>query len=114
MGIKSDGTILSTLYEDDKIQDWVNIVDISVGEDHSVGLKADGTVVAVSYNSVHGETNVSDWTDIVAISAGDGYTVGLKSDGTVVSTEYVLYQYELSEIDVGQCDVSNWSNIKTP
>ncbi len=74
---------------------------IDIGYDHIVGLKSDGTVVAVGDNEC-GQCNVSDWTDIVAISAGNSYTVGLKSDGTVVA---VGDNYE------GQCDVSDWTDI---
>ena len=51
---------------------------------HTVGLKSNGTVVAVGDN-YHGRCNVSEWRDIVAVSAGYSYTVGLKSDGTVVA-----------------------------
>ena len=56
---------------------------ISAGSDSTVGLKADGTVVAVGDNE-YGQCDVSDWTDIVAISVDD-HTVGLKKDGTVVA-----------------------------
>lgn len=57
---------------------------VDAGGVHSVGLKPDGTAVAIGYN-YHGQCNVSGWTDIVAVSAGHGHTVGLKSDGTVVA-----------------------------
>ena len=56
---------------------------ISVGGKHTVGLKADGTVVAVRDNR-YGRCAVSGWKDIVAIIAGGNHTVGLKADGTVV------------------------------
>ena len=74
---------------------------ISAGSDHTVGLKSDGTVVAVGYNG-NGQCDVSDWKDIVAVSAGDGHTVGLKNNGTVVAVGYIFY---------GQCDVSDWKDI---
>ncbi|MGN0604939.1 MAG: RCC1 domain-containing protein [Oscillospiraceae bacterium] len=74
---------------------------ISAGYAHTVGLKADGTVVAVGEND-DGQCDVSDWTDIVAVSTGDKHTVGLKADGTVVA---------VGENDDGQCDVSNWTDI---
>ena len=48
---------------------------IATGYDHTVGLKADGTVVAVGDNKF-GQCDVSDWTNIVAIVAGIYYTVG--------------------------------------
>jgi len=49
-----------------------------------VGLKSDGTVVAVGDNSL-GQCNVGNWTDIVQVAAACKDTVGLKSDGTVVA-----------------------------
>ena len=77
---------------------------VSAGSGCTVGLKKDGTVVAVGYNE-SGQCDVSDWTDIVAVSAGGIYTVGLKSDGTVVAVGF-------NKDD--QCDVSDWKDIKIP
>ena len=68
---------------------------------HTVGLKSDGTVVAVGEN-YRGQCDVSDWTDIVAVSAENWHSVGLKSDGTVMA---------VGENDKGQCDVSDWTDI---
>lgn len=85
------------------VSGWTDIVAISAGSDSTVGLKADGTVVAVGDNE-YGQCDVSDWTDIVAISVDD-HTVGLKKDGTVVA---------VGENKYGQCDVSGWTDIKLP
>ena len=74
---------------------------ISAGRWHTVGLRSDGTVVAVGDND-YGQCNVSGWKDIVAISAGDLHTVGLRSDGTVVAVGNDAY---------GRCDVSGWKDI---
>ena len=74
---------------------------ISTDVIHTVGLKSDGTVVAVGEND-DGQCDVREWTDIVAISAGEDHTVGLKSDGTVVA---------VGGNDDGQCDVSEWTDI---
>lgn len=74
---------------------------ISTGRFHTVGLKSDGTVVAVGVND-DGRCNVSDWEDIIAISAGGYHTVGLKSDGTVIA---------VGDNEYGQCDVSDWKDI---
>ena len=74
---------------------------IATGAEHSVGLKADGTVVAVGHNE-YGQCDVQDWTDIVAVSAGNFHTVGLKADGTVVATGLG---------GNGECDVSGWTDI---
>lgn len=74
---------------------------ISAGAIHTVGLKKDGTVVAVGDNE-YGQCDIEEWEDIVAISAGYEHTVGLKKDGTVVAAGYS---------EDGQCDVGNWENI---
>ena len=74
---------------------------ISAGYSHTVGLKSDGTVVAVGDN-YNGQIDVEGWTDIVAVSASWDHTVGLKSDGTVVA---VGDNYD------GRCDVEGWTDI---
>lgn len=80
---------------------------IAAGYDHTVGVKKDGTVIAVGNNHggsdwYGGACNVSDWRDIVTISAGSWHTVGLKRDGTVVAVGGCLGS---------QCDVSDWRDI---
>ena len=76
---------------------------LAAGSSHTVGLKSDGTVVAVGSNDC-GKCNMSDWATIVAVSAGDAHTVGLKADGTVVAVGSNNY---------GRCNVSDWTNIAT-
>ena len=74
---------------------------ISAGRDHTVGLRTDGTVIAVGSNTF-GQCDVSSWRDIVAVSAGGCHTIGLKSDGTVVVVGWNQYD---------QCEVSEWRDI---
>ena len=74
---------------------------ISAGWAYTVGLKSDGTVVAVGANG-DGNCEVSGWRDIVSVSAGGWHTVGLKADGTVVA---------VGANGIGQCDVSGWRDI---
>jgi hypothetical protein len=50
---------------------------VSAGGLHTVGLKSDGSVVAVGDNS-YGQRNVGSWADITQVSAGYYHTVGLK------------------------------------
>ncbi len=83
---------------------WSGIVErktIAVGTFHTVGLKSDGTVVAIGRNEC-GECDIDDWQNIIDINAGFNLTVGLKSDGTVVAAGYN---------EDGQRDVSEWQNI---
>ena len=67
----------------------------------TVGLKRDGTVVAVGENR-NGQCEVSGWRDIVAVAAGKNHTVGLKRDGTVVAVGSNAY---------GKSEVSDWRDI---
>ena len=76
---------------------------VSAGHCHTVGLKADGTVLAAGSNE-YGQCDVSGWTNVVAVSAGVWNTVGLKADGTVVATRG---GYNGS----GQWDVSGWTDV---
>ena len=45
------------------VSDWKDIVAIAAGDVHTVGLKADGMVVAVGWNE-YGQYDVSAWKDI--------------------------------------------------
>lgn len=74
---------------------------IAAGGSFTVGIKNDGTVLAVG-NNESGQCNVTGWTDIAAVSAGEAHTIGLKNDGTVVAA---------GNNDYGQCNVSQWSDI---
>ena len=77
--------------------EWKDVVNISAaggdttgkkrGSGHTVGLKSDGTVVAVGDNS-WGQCNVygKKWKNIIKVAAGDWYTVGLKKNGQVLIT----------------------------
>ena len=63
---------------------WTDIVAISAGSSHTIGLRSDGTVVATGYNK-YGQCSVGGWTDVVAISGGTNHTLGLRSDGSIVA-----------------------------
>jgi tetratricopeptide (TPR) repeat protein len=98
-GLQKDGTVVGNWNTDNKrdVSSWKNIIAVSVGAFHTVGLRADGTVVAVGGSNRSGECNVSDWKNIIAVSAGASQTVGLQADGTVVGTDSIW--------------VSDWKNI---
>ena len=78
---------------------------VAAGGDHIVGLKSDGTVVAVGWNN-SGQCNVGGWADIVQVAAGHLHTVGLKSNGTVVAAGAEGYDH-----DYGQCQVGGWTDV---
>lgn len=73
----------------------------AAGERHSVGLRADGTVVAVGQTQA-GACDVADWQGIVAIAAGSQHTVGLHRDGHVLVA---------GASTAGQAEVEDWSDI---
>jgi serine/threonine protein kinase/alpha-tubulin suppressor-like RCC1 family protein len=81
--------------------EWEDIIAVSAGYRHAVGLRSDGSVVAVG-NNEDGRCDVYDWNDIIAIEAGYHHTVGLKANGTVVAA---------GNNSFGECDVSEWRNI---
>ena len=72
---------------------------IICGDSHTVGLRADGTVVAVGKG---GCCCADNWKNVIAIAGSADRTVGLRADGTVVAVGY----YE-----EGQNMVSDWRNV---
>lgn len=100
-----------------KSGEWNDLLDIAAGQEHIVGLKADGTLCALHYgeiayeiggfpNNTHkGEADVFDWSGVVAIDAADKQTIALKADGTVLAA---------GDNSNGECDVSAWTDIRIP
>ena len=80
---------------------WTDITQVAAGHRHTVGLKSDGTVVAVGATN-EGQCDVNEWFEIDQVAAGGYHTVGLRSDGTVVAAGTT---YD------GKCDVGDWSEI---
>ena len=74
---------------------------ISAGYHHTVGLIANGMVVATG-DKTNGQCDVGSWSDIIAISAGWNHTVGLKSNGTVVAK---------GNNENGECNIGGWTDI---
>ena len=104
--LRADGTVLTTFYTgsteynygEEAVSSWNNIIGISAGRVHVVGLTDNGTVVAAGSN-ICGQCDVSGWRNIVAISAGDLHTLGLRADGTVLAAGCR---------NNNQCSVSSW------
>jgi len=82
------------------VASWSDLVAVSAGEYHSMGLRADGSVLIAGNG--RGTTVPATWEDIVAISGGNQFSVGLKADGTVLADGYN---------PDGQCDVTLWKDI---
>ena len=62
-------------------EDIYDFTDVSVGYDHSCGLRSDGTILCWG-DGRNGETEPPEGT-FTAVSAGEGYTCGIKTGGTV-------------------------------
>ena len=77
---------------------------VAAGGYHTVGLKADGTVVAVGWN-IYGQCDVDSWTGIQQVTVGDWHTVGLQADGTVIA---------VGLNDDEQCEVDDWDLMPGP
>lgn len=76
-------------------ENWHDIIAVAAGggypgedgeQGHTVGLRRDGTVVAIGDRG-KGQCNVEGWEDIIAIAAGAFHTVGLTKEGKVVTTQ---------------------------
>lgn len=94
---------------------WTDITDVFALGTVTVGLRSDGTVVAVGniYNPPdnYDYLNLSDndalydienWKNIVAVDASNYHIAGLRSDGTVVAVGNNKY---------GQCNTKYWTDI---
>ena len=93
---------ISYRYIYDCVKTWRDIVSVSCGLGHIVGLHRDGTAVAAG-NNEQGQCNVEAWRDVVAIDAGYEKTIGLCKNGTV------LIAGRLKERD--ERIVTVWKNI---
>jgi alpha-tubulin suppressor-like RCC1 family protein len=104
VGLKVDGGVIITTDIEPcssglaNVSDWTDIVQIAAGESDIVGVKSNGTVVAVGHPT-YGELSVGSWSDIIQVDIARYHTVGLKVDGTVVAVGSSSY---------GECNVSSW------
>jgi hypothetical protein len=89
---------------------------VAPGIFHTVGLKSDGTVVAVGSfdttpvlgENLTGWLDVGNWTHILQVAAGSLCTLGLESNGTVV---VAAPNYTQIGINATWFDVGNWTDI---
>jgi hypothetical protein len=155
LGLKSDGTCVSTKltqsegwkqgkksgkyknqfydYDQDKVQDWTDVVSIAAGSDWTVGVRSDGTVCYTGSSNykkqmskvtdafmVTGDSNylvvlsrdgtcndvygTGEWEDIVAVAMGNTVCLGVTADGQVLRAAY-SGNHDL-------LDAANWTDIK--
>lgn len=81
MVLHSNGTVSSDTFEG--IDSWRNIIQISVGADVAIGLKADGTVEMVDKRRTR--YKVKDWNNLVCIVCKFFSVVGITKEGEVLS-----------------------------
>ena len=77
------------------------IVAIAAAGDNTVGLRADGTVVAAGGND-YGQCSLSKWESIVSIEAGGSHTVGVNRNGRVIAAGNDLN---------GQSNLADWTDV---
>lgn len=103
VGLKPDGTCVSSGLYDPGTLFWTDIVSLAAAQDAVVGLKSDGTVVTNEWS-----VDLSDWTDVIQIDYNgevwteDRHLLGLRSDGTVLAAGSNLF---------GECGVEDWEDI---
>jgi hypothetical protein len=90
------GTIVAWGYNGNAPEPNTGFIAIAAGFGHSLGLKADGSIVAWGSNYYGQCTLPSPNTDFVAIACGSFHSLGLKQDGSIVAWGYNGY---------GQCTV---------
>lgn len=76
-------------------------VTLSAGDGFVLGIREDGTVIAVGKND-YKQCDVKGWRDIVSVSAGFEHSLGLQSNGHVVAAGRDRFE---------QLDVEDWRGI---
>ena len=61
------------------------VVTVASGNEHSLALRADGTVIAWGYNGLGVTTVPATATGVVAIAGGSYHSLALRADGTVIA-----------------------------
>ncbi len=138
--VQSNGTVIfagPNEYGEGNTTEWKDIIQISEGNCHLLGLQKDGTVVSAGDNYA-GQLNTSKWRDVVYIDAGQYSSAGVTSSGELVATvnytertgrgwhdliavsESYYHRAALrkdgtvvagGQNEYGECDVGNWKDI---
>ena len=96
-----------------RVDGWSGVVAVAVGNvhtasntgrSHTVGLRANGTVLAAGWNN-DGQCDVDDWTSVVSIAAGWRRTLAILEDGTAPAT---------GRRNEGACDPSGSGQMARP
>lgn len=98
-GVNEDGSVVSVGRKRyaEIFTEWTDIVTIASCTNNTVGLKRDGTVVAVGAVN-HSQCNVSGWRDIESVATSNDCILGIKSDGTAIALGSDKLQSALSAL----------------
>ena len=128
IGIRKDGTLVATKYEEDPYYDsgeetdkwadmsgWTDVVSLTHTVNRVIALDAFGDLHATTPFDPENDPKrglwqkVSKWDGLVAFFAdvNEDYFIGLRYDGTVLSAK----QFTDPKHDKGQADVAGWKNI---
>ena len=89
-GLTNDGKVLygglvgmmEEASDEETLNSWSEVSEMSVGRVHILALKPDGTVLSTGNND-YGQCDVSDWKDIVRIEAIGNTSFGYTSSGKI-------------------------------
>ena len=98
IALGENGKVFSTK-KNTQIDQWEDIIQVSAGYTHFVGLKNDGTVLD-TLDKIY--TKIKTWRDIVSIGAGNCFTVGLRNDGRVLVAD---------NVEGNDCCTLEWEDI---
>lgn len=93
-------------------ENWTNLVAISAGDDHTVGLKADGTVVTTQEPKSHADAGmeIRNWKNVVEVSAGYGFTIAVTEVQNDAGDVQRTVIGDGNDHD-GQRDTASWTDI---
>lgn len=83
--------------------DWTNLVALSAGDNHSLGLRGDGSVLAVGANDFQQASVPAGLSRVVGIAAGSSHSVALRENGRVMA--WGNNAFGLTNVP------SSWSNL---
>ena len=89
---------------------WKDLISIEMGYSNTVGLRADGTVVACGENTAIND-GVSKWKDIKAIRIAGDFVAGLRRDGTVVACGKNGFGFDDEEWATIVRNANKWKDI---
>lgn len=89
---------------------WKDLISIEMGYSNTVGLRADGTVVACGENTAIND-GVSKWKDIKAIRIAGDFVAGLRRDGTVVACGKNGFGFHDEEWEAIVRNTKKWKDI---